>query len=354
MSTIVPTIDVSPFLHPSDFTDDDRKVILGPMRQACLDHGFFLITGHGVSRELQDRVFKQSRRFFDLPLEQKLELSEEKSWGKSHRGYQMIGGEGAQEGKGADVKENDPENLLTKITFIQQGFQMGVEKKINDPHVQRKRILTGPNIWPSALEPTFSTTMKEYFDTVCPISIEIMKILALTLDVDFETCFKPYCEDSLRAVRLLHYPPMKESEKGQLGTGAHTDFGALTLLLTDEIGGLQILDRGEWVDVVPNSDAYGFYCQIVNIGDMFTKMTSGLYKSSVHRVINTTDKHRYSMPCFLDGALDFVVKPIIDGPIPQQEKYTVEEHMTERFESVRNRGAIDEIRERKLEVTSFA
>lgn len=69
---------------------------------------------------------------------------------------------------------------------------------------------------------------------------------------------------------------------------------------------------------------------------MMSRMTAGLYKSSVHRVINTSGKDRYSVPMFLDGNLDFVIEALVEGPKPPSNRLTVEEHMTERFGTARD------------------
>lgn len=133
-------------------------------------------------------------------------------------------------------------------------------------------------------------------------------------------------------MRLLHYPipekPVTEGEDlKQFGASAHTDFGAITLLLQDANPGLEVLDQKTqtWFPIAPNPDAY-----VVNVGDMLSFWTSGEYKSSVHRVISKNRTDRYSIVFFLDGNLDCRLDPLdggenVDGP------RTVEEHMTRRL-----------------------
>lgn len=102
---MVPTIDISPFVGPGPATEDAKAKALDEIRTACLESGFFVITGHGVPEDLQQRALAMSKSFFALPLEEKLELSEKKAWGRSFRGYQIIGGEAYEAGKLPDLKE---------------------------------------------------------------------------------------------------------------------------------------------------------------------------------------------------------------------------------------------------------
>jgi isopenicillin N synthase-like dioxygenase len=127
--------------------------------------------------------------------------------------------------------------------------------------------------------------------------------------------------------RLLHYPPQAIKDARQLGAGAHTDFGAITLLLTDDQPGLEVLDQAAatWVPVAPNPDAY-----VVNMGGMMQRWTKGQYKSNVHRVLNHSTNHRYSVPFFFDGNMACKLAPF-DGSELDSSVLTADEHMRERF-----------------------
>lgn len=107
LSLDIPTVDISCFrrknMSPSPTSEESQ--VLTKIRQACLNKGFFLVTGHGIDRELQTCVFEQAAAFFSLPLEEKLKVDEKLAWGQSHRGYQIVGGEAYQEGKLPDLKE---------------------------------------------------------------------------------------------------------------------------------------------------------------------------------------------------------------------------------------------------------
>ena len=200
----------------------------------------------------------------------------------------------------------------------------------------------GPNLWPpSTLLPDaiFKDPMEEYYFKLYSLSLLILDIIALGMPHGPKV-FETFCaNDAVAAMRLLHYPPDTSNDERQLGAGAHTDFGAITLLLQDDIGGLQVFDssgggEGRWVDVNPNRDAYVF-----NVGDMLQMWTRGVYKSSLHRVVNRGGMDRYSVPYFFDGNVDCVLKPL-DGGICEGggEPLTVEGHMRERFGSTYGRG----------------
>ena len=317
----VPTIDISPYLL--DPSSPESLVIIEEVKTACTGTGFFQLIGHGISLSLQERVFSASEKLFSLPMSEKLKLDRSKSIGASNRGYELIGGQGLQEGTLPDLKE---------------GFYVGQDIPADDPRVkERNAFLMGPNLWPDSSlipESDFKDPCSEYFATMFTLSLKVMEVIAAGMPYG-PNVFDEFCSnDAVSSIRLLHYPPDKSNDERQLGAGAHTDFGAITLLLQDGTGGLQVWDeKGErWVDVTPNRDAY-----VVNVGDMLQMWTSGRYKSSLHRVLNRSGRDRYSVPFFFDGNVDCVLSPL-DGSEREGGSLTVEEHMRERFGSTYGRG----------------
>ena len=179
----------------------------------------------------------------------------------------------------------------------------------------------------------FKTPLLEYRELLCGLSMKVMQILAEGLPYGNRNTFDDFCTDPLAVVRLLHYPPQPDlNDKNQLGAGAHTDFGAITLLMQDSKGGLQVMNQttGEWIDVPPNPEAY-----VVNVGDMLDTWTKGEYRSNVHRVINKSGAHRYSVPFFFDGKLDYVLRPL-DGSGDTKNDITVEKFMKKRYNKTYN------------------
>lgn len=173
--------------------------------------------------------------------------------------------------------------------------------------------------------------MTEYLSKVFELSLVIMDILARGLPYG-QDVFKEFTSnDPVASIRLLHYPP--QSSNKEIGAGAHTDFGAITLLLQDEHSGLEVFnpEGGEWVPITPNPEAY-----VVNVGDMLSLWTKGGYKSALHRVVNEGGVDRYSIPFFFDGNMGTRLVPF--GEEEGGEGITVEEHMLERFTSTYGRG----------------
>jgi len=188
----------------------------------------------------------------------------------------------------------------------------------------------GQNVWPPSSilsSSTFKTPAEVYYREVFNLSLTVLEIIARTLPYGPDVFSNFIANNPVAPLRMLHYPPKRETEVPQFGSSAHTDFGAITLLLQDHNPGLQVQDNvsGKWVPVAPNPDAY-----VINIGDMLSKWTSNEYKSSWHRVMNENKTDRYSVVFFFDGNLDCPLTQL-DGSDAGGEVLTVEKHMIHRM-----------------------
>lgn len=250
------------------------------LRQACVTTGFFYITGHGIDRLQVEALFAAAKRFFDLPPEIRAQVAMSKS--RVKRGYDGIGRQSLDAATGLDRKES---------------FFVGVELGPEHPLVRAGTPNHGPNQWPAGL-PGWREQILAYCSAMESLGHALMSGLALSLGLPWRY-FEPCLVDHMASLRLLHYPPHPTADpEREVGCGAHTDWGAITILAQDDIGGLEIRQpNGTWVAARPIPGAF-----IVNIGDVMQRWTNDLYVSTPHRVLNRSLKDRYSAAYFFDPA----------------------------------------------------
>ncbi len=283
------------------------------LRAACVGTGFFYVSGHGVAPGLIGRVLEEARDFFALAEAQKLAVDLRAN--RFNRGYEPLRAQTLEAGMPPDVKE---------------GFYMGQDLALDDPRVVARRFNHGPNFWPEG-RAGFRAALEEYAAVMTAASVRLMHGLALSLDLDWDY-FDRFCDDPLFILRLLHYPPQPGNPlPGEKGCGAHTDWGTLTLLYQDEVGGLQVQDRsGRWLDAPPKPGTF-----VVNIGDMVARWTNDLYRSNLHRVVNRSGRDRYSIPFFFEGNAEYPIACLptcsgADNP-PRYAPVSVTDHLLEMY-----------------------
>ncbi|KAE9613787.1 putative aminocyclopropanecarboxylate oxidase [Lupinus albus] len=265
-----------------DLSSHDRVSTANSIRQACMEYGFFYLVNHNIDKEFVLEVFNHSSNFFSLPLEHKINLAR-----KAYRGYTPLYCE--QLNPTPDSKGDSKES-----------FYIGTLEDTTSANL---------NQWPSQeLLPDWKPTMESFFSKLLASGKELLSLIALSLNLD-EGFFKKI--ESLNKpeafLRLLRYPGELGSSEEEYGSSPHTDYGMITLLLTDGVPGLQICkDKFKqpqvWEDVTHVEGTF-----IVNIGDMMERWTNCVYRSTFHRVM-PTGKERYSMALFLDPPSDCVVE----------------------------------------------
>ena len=225
---------------PPDFHSADaaaRGRVVDQIRDSCLYNGFFQITGHSIPLDEQKEVMDAAKTFFALPQEEKDRVSKDNTtW---HRGYEQLRSQILEEGTRPELKE---------------GFYIGADIPRTHPYFVNKKLNSGPNQWPTGLGDVeaFKAATMAYYNSALSLAADLMRALALSLDLD-EDYFESFLDGTVATMRLLHYPtqPKDADEKLTRGIGAHTDFGAITMLLQDDVNGLQVWDqRNEtWIDV---------------------------------------------------------------------------------------------------------
>ncbi|MBT3332804.1 MAG: isopenicillin N synthase family oxygenase [Rhodospirillaceae bacterium] len=280
----IPVIDIASL----DSSDSADQAIAAQVRVACMNSGFFYVSGHGIDPDLLTGAFAANRSFHARPLEEKLSIKLN-AW---HRGYQAF----------ATSKLVSSERFEAAVGANQmESYFLRHEVPTDDPTYQAKALM-GPNQWPD--DPDFRDAVGGYNGAVVDLGMRLLRIFALAVG-EAEDYFLPYFDGPITCLRLLHYPAMKETpatgDVDLYGINPHTDYGFITILAQDEVGGLEIQAvDGTWL---PAPSLPGTL--IVNIADALARWTNGVFNSTPHRVINkTNDRSRYSVAMFFDPNFD--------------------------------------------------
>lgn len=283
----LPVLDLSAF----DAGAEERSVFLRSLREAALGPGFFYLTGHGIGPALTRDVLKLSRQFFALPEPDKLAIEMIKS--PHFRGYNRAGFEHTR-GK-PDWREQ---------------VDIGAEREALpvDRSAPAWLRLQGPNQWPAAL-PDLKPVLLHYQAEVTVLAIRVLRAFAAALDQPddiFEPIYTPAPNQLLKIIRY----PGRDPDQSDQGVGAHKDSGFVTILLQDEVAGLQVEADGGWIEAPPLPGSF-----VVNIGEILEIASNGLLRANVHRVVSPpAGSDRLSVAFFLGARLDATVRPLQLSP----------------------------------------
>jgi isopenicillin N synthase-like dioxygenase len=311
-ATHIPVIDMG-YVSDIDLAETAKAI-----HRACRESGFFYVSNHGISDELIARQFAMSHAFFALPEDEKMAIHMRNS--PSTAGYEAIGGQVLDSQKGdkgpADLKES---------------FYCGTELPDDHPMAQRKIRAYGHNQWPASL-PDFREQCLAYREAVSKLGDRILSVIALSLDLPKDWFAEFYAMPSA-TLRMICYPPQENvGSDNQIGAGAHTDWGGITILAQDNAGGLEVRNAaGEWIMAPPIEGTF-----VINLGDLMARWTNGLYNSNMHRVNNNVSgRERHSIPFFYSPHPDTVIEAMptcVDANNPRQyETCTAAEHIGEMF-----------------------
>lgn len=289
----LPVIDFSTF----DLSKPDTLLNIAKKMEATLTNkGFMSVSNLDITPEQVSSIFATSRAFFS----QTETLKNKSKYGLASEnfGYQGLGAEYLDPKQNFDLKE----------TFTMRNL---LHHDVEDDR------------WPS---PAFRDEVTRFYRDCLTSAMKLQQVFSIILGVPSDYFVKYHNGENV-TLRLLHYPQTGHAEEGQLGAGAHTDYGMLTLLFQDNIGGLQVFDNGAWSDVEPVENAI-----VVNTGDLMERWTNGRFKSTLHRVLPRMDGvPRSSIAVFVDPDSDTIVQVLdscIDEEHPRKyESITAGEHI---------------------------
>lgn len=322
----VPIIDIGSYRDGSDKHKVGRQVA-----QACRDIGFLVIAGHGVEQSLITATRRTSQDFFDLPLTEKMRVA--RPMADVARGY--VGLEGESVGRSRDLK--------ALAGDLNESLMIGPVDLPDPPYAfaPAARRHFAPNLWPDRpleLQPVWSA----YYRAMTTLSATLMRLFALALELD-ETFFDDKIDRHISRLRVRNYPaPTVSPPPGQLRAGAHSDYGSLTILSTeDRPGGLQVFNaNSEWVDVPIINGTF-----VINIGDLMARWTNDAWVSTLHRVVNPPEgaggeSRRQSLVFFhnpnYDAPVACIPTCVAAGGVPKYAPTTSGEHLRQLFTRTQN------------------
>lgn len=281
----LPVIDLSPITRGQDL--EARRRLGREIRDACVNIGFFYLTGHNIPEAELDESVAWGHRFWALPLEERQKL--QKTTESRGLGFIPSGGTNAGYDTAVDTRE-----------------VFSMSREVMEAEPEEGRHSAGRTRWPDEkLLPGFKTFIQPHLLKRQQLTRQLLQGFALSLELP-----ENYFEDShhFLGCNLVYnyYPATDPAKMGrtQWGISPHTDYGTLTLLWQDKLGGLEIRNAaGEWIAGPPIDGAF-----VVNIGDLFARWTNDLYTSNLHRAVNYNKGARISVPFFVFPRADFEVE----------------------------------------------
>jgi isopenicillin N synthase-like dioxygenase len=313
----VPTIDVSGWAGGDG---ESRGEIARTVDDACRHVGFMQIVGHGIPDSVVAGLTEAIDRFFALsPADKQRWLPPRPS---VNRGYTAPRSERLSYSIGID----SPDDLF-------EAFNVGATGSL-DPDLDLDPEVYAENIWPDV--PGFRTGVWSWFEHAGEMARTMTDIFAVALGLP-DGYFRTYTDHSIDVLRINHYPVPDGAhvEPSQLGMGAHTDYGIVTILWADPVPGLQILrPDGTWHAVVPAPGAV-----LINLGDLTARWTNDRWLSTMHRVVPPVDEEgnlvrRRSAAFFHDGNADALISTLAPCRTTVGRQYddvTVAEHLAQKL-----------------------
>nr|XP_009798153.1 PREDICTED: gibberellin 20 oxidase 2-like [Nicotiana sylvestris]XP_016471245.1 PREDICTED: gibberellin 20 oxidase 2-like [Nicotiana tabacum] len=272
-----PVIDLGGFFIGNNSVATQQHVAM-LVKAACLNHGFFQVINHGVDSQLINMAHSHVNSFFKLPLGVKLKARKERGnlWGYSSAHAERFCSKLPwKETLSFNFHENNNQSGIV-VDFFESAYGKEFEE--------------------------MGLVFERYCKAMKRVGLVIMEILGMSLGVE-KSYYKEFFRDTSSIMRCNYYPTCQDPDLA-LGTAPHSDPNSLTILHQDQVGGLEVFVDSKWKSVRPRPDAL-----VINIGDTFTALSNGIYKSCVHRAIVNRQHERISLAFFLSPKEDKVIIP---------------------------------------------
>ena len=302
-SGTIPVVDLAPLRDGTG-----PEAVARALHDASRGLGFIYVAGHGIPPGVTDTLRETAYRFFRAPEDARRAVRVS----AKHRGWIGRGGARMEDDAKTDFKES---------------FLFGYEDE--NGRAPEDHPLRGANRWPAFLPELRGQGMR-FFHHAHEVARHLMRGFAIGLRLD-EDFFLRSCTRPLSRASLVHYPAQREDlGEDQFGVGPHTDFGVLTVLCQDDVGGLQVRDaNGAWIHAPPIEGTL-----VVNVADLLSRWTNGAYRSTPHRVVNRSGRERLSLVLAFDPDPETVIDArAIFGPGTriEHEPVTCGDYLVRRF-----------------------
>lgn len=308
---LVPVVDIESLVDSKQYVGFSRAI--SDIGYACRNLGFFYVKNHHISSELQNHMEALSREFFDYSFEYK-NLISMKLGGKAWRGYFSVG-----------------EEYTSGIADLKEGVYFGSEKPDD------KRYLHGSNLWPNFDEfeknINFKLDVSAYMAQMKHLGQILIEAISESLGLPSDVFGEDFM-DPTELFRIFNYPAVSPNRYNDsyFGVGEHTDYGFITILRQDSIGGLQVkkcsiissngvCTEMTWIDVPPIKDTF-----VINLGDALERATGGLLRATPHRVLKNShpqNRSRISFPYFFDPSFESKMKSVFHLLSEQDQAHAI-------------------------------
>ncbi|MCQ1948156.1 isopenicillin N synthase family oxygenase [Arthrobacter sp. zg-Y1116] len=291
MSVIPESIPVLDLSTARNADGSFNPEFIDQLRDATHRIGFFQLVGYGAAQARVEELFDVTKRFFNLPLEDRLALDNRNS--PHFRGYTRLG---------TEITKGRPD--------AREQVDFGPERApVTDyPADQPYWLVQGPNQFPDEVLPELRSTAMDWAEAMSWVGAELLSAIAVSLELPEDHFTEPFEDTPAWMAKLIHYVGGVVKEAGTQGVGAHADYGFITLLLQDSVGGLEVKphESDTWLPVEPIPGAL-----VVNLGEMLEVATQGYLSATIHRVLAPAPGvDRYAIPFFWSPRLDTVINPV--------------------------------------------